>query len=434
MMMRRCSALTSRLVRRTMATSFSRSRLGRCALTRRGFAVLQSAPKSAVEDHNDKLLFTPGPLTTSPTVKHAMQWDFGSRDVAFIDAIKDVRGDLLELAGVSAEEYTTILVQGSGTFAVEAVLTSVVPRVPEGYEYGSEPVGEASVGVLIVANGAYGLRMVQMAEINRIPCRVLEYPDNEQPSLEDIDRVLGDNPGLTHVACVHSETTSGIVNHVEKVGEVVAKHNRSYFVDAMSSFGAVPVDVEAGKIDYLVSSANKCIEGVPGFAFAIARKDALESTRGNARVLSLDLHAQLDGLDGNGQFRFTPPTHTILAFRQAMAEHKAEGGVAGRGARYQLNHDIIKAGMTEMGFKLYLADEDQGPIISSYVYPKDAKWDFNTFYTKLNERGFVLYPGKVSKADCFRIGNIGYIFPDDCKRMLEAVREVVAEMGFDPSS
>jgi 2-aminoethylphosphonate-pyruvate transaminase len=366
-----------------------------------------------------KLLFTPGPLLSSQTVKAAMLEDYGSRDIAFINKVKEVRSGVLELAEVSPDEYTMIPMQGSGTFGVEAVVSSVVPK---------------DGGLLVVANGAYGQRIEKMAQAYGIHHKTLLYADDTKLSLEDIDAALKADSKLTHVACVHSETTSGIMNDVESVGKLVHEHKRSFIVDAMSSFGAMPLDMAAGHIDYMVSSANKCIQGVPGFALIVARKSCLAATQGNARTLSLNVHDQLRGLDGDGQFRFTPPTHTLAAFHTALQELKAEGGWKARHQRYQENCDIVDKGMKEMGFKRYLKDEDQGPVISSWKYPNDPNWNFETFYSKLNERDLVIYPGKVTNADCFRIGHIGHLFPADSHRLVDAMKEVAQEMGFDPAA
>jgi 2-aminoethylphosphonate-pyruvate transaminase len=221
------------------------------------------------------------------------------------------------------------------------------------------------------------------------------------------------------------------MNPIEAIGEVVHKHQSLYFVDSMSAFGAVPIDLPASHIDFLVSSANKCIEGVPGFGFAICRRAALLAAEGLARTVSLDLLAQWKGLEKDGQFRFTPPTHTLLAFEQALNELEAEGGVTGRAKRYRENHETLKHGMREMGFRAYVPEKLQGSIITSYQYPDDRRFDFSDFYKRLNEKGFVIYPGKVSDADCFRIGTIGRLFPTDVAALLSAIREVMCDLGIE---
>jgi len=362
----------------------------------------------------DKALFTPGPLTTSRTVKQAMLRDLGSRDFEFIELVKDVRRRLTVLGGVDESEYTAVLMQGSGTFGVESVIGSVIP--PDGK-------------LLVIVNGAYGRRMVKIASVLKIACELLEFPEDCIPEIVDIEARLEHDASITHVAVVHCETTTGIFNPVKEIGAVVKNHGRQYFVDAMSSFGAMPLNLAESGIDYLVSSANKCIEGVPGFSFAIARKASLLATRGYARSLSLDLLAQWEDLEKSGQFRFTPPTHALLAFHQALIELEDEGGVEGRATRYQANYETILTGMVRLGFDAYLKPQNRGYIITSFLYPTHFKFDFHTFYELLNEKGFVIYPGKLSTVDCFRIGHVGRIDPNDSHGLLAAVAATLDEMG-----
>ena len=371
-----------------------------------------SSTKSAA-----KPLFTPGPLTTSLTVKQAMLRDLGSRDPEFIGVVRRVREKLLRVAGVSQDDgYEAILLQGSGTFGIEAVLTCAVP--PDGKW-------------LIVINGAYGDRMVKIAARHEIDHAVLKYAENTPPDPKDIDRALTDDPQITAAAVVHCETTTGIMNPIREIADVVARHGKVLFVDSMSAFGGVEFDFHACRIDYLVSSANKCIEGVPGFSFCIARRDVLLQSEGWSRTVVLDLLEQWQGLEKNGQFRFTPPTHAILAFERALDELEAEGGVPGRARRYAANHRCIVDGMRKLGFTEYLAPELQGHIITAFRYPQDPTFSFDAFYNRLNEKGFVIYPGKVSDADCFRIGHIGRIFESDCHALLSAIRETAREMKLD---
>ncbi len=377
------------------------------------------ADEQSISGWADKALFTPGPLTTSRTVKQAMLRDMGSRDFAFIEMVRAIRRRLLEVGSVAGGDYEAVLMQGSGTFGIESVISSTI--VPGGK-------------LLVAINGAYGRRIAKIASVLKIDCVTLEFPENSHLDLDEIRSTLQKDSAITMLAAVHCETTTGIVNPIAAIGEIVRAAGVTYFVDAMSSFGAIPTDLAACKIDYLVSSANKCIEGVPGFSFVLARREPFMATEGYARSLSFDLYAQWKGLEANGQFRFTPPTHTLLAFHQALLELEEEGGAAGRGARYKANYDTLVQGMRAMGFREYLRPEEQGYIITSFRYPSDSKFDFETFYTKLNERGYVIYPGKVSDADCFRIGNIGRLFSVDVSNLLSAIRDVVAEMGFDPSA
>jgi len=242
--------------------------------------------------------------------------DHGSRDREFLQVVRSIRERLLAIGGATSGDYECVLIQGSGTFAIESVISSAVPE---------------NGRLLVLVNGAYGRRIVQMAEIHGIQVDVLETPENRKISAEAVERHLSGSTKVTHVAVVHCETTTGIVNPVQEIGAVMARVGAVYIVDAMSSFGAIPVDLAASRADFLISSANKCIEGVPGFGFILARREALLEAKGHARTLSLDLHVQWAGLERDGQFRFTPPTHALLAFDQALSEIDAEGGVAGRG-------------------------------------------------------------------------------------------------------
>ncbi len=363
--------------------------------------------------HTDKPLFTPGPLTTSLTVKQAMLRDLGSRDFEFIRIVREIRQELLRLAEADDRGYEAILMQGSGTFGIEAVIGSITP--PDGKW-------------LFVVNGAYGQRMLQIAKALRIDAAAVTFPENRPAVAEAVAMALDHDPTITHVGAVHCETTTGLLNPIQELGQIAARFGKVLMVDAMSSFGAVPIPVADWGIHYLVSSANKCIEGVPGFSFVLARRDMLTQTNGYARSLSLNLLAQWRGLENDGQFRFTPPTHAILAFRQALAELEAEDGVPGRAARYRHNYEMLVAGMRALGFAEYLRPEDQSYIITSFRYPDHPNFDFGRFYETLNGKGFVIYPGKVSDAACFRIGTIGRLYADDVRALLDAIRETLAEM------
>ncbi len=362
----------------------------------------------------DKILFTPGPLTTSLTVKRAMLRDLGSRDSEFIETVKSIRYRLLELGGVKPGDYEAVLMQGSGTFAVESVISSVIP--PDGK-------------LLVIVNGAYGRRIVQIAQTLKIDCLAVTFAEDSVPPLHVIETALTVEKQITHVAVIHCETTTGLINPIQAIGRLVHDYSKQYIVDAMSSFGAVPINLSDGAIDYLVSSANKCIEGVPGFAFALARREVLLGTAGYARSLSLDLLAQWRGLEANGQFRFTPPTHVLLAFQQALTELDEEGGVEGRAQRYRANYEALVKGMRAIGFEEYLKPELQGYIITSFRYPADPLFNFKDFYEGLNDKGFVIYPGKVSNADCFRIGTVGRITESDVRDLLDAIRITLDEMS-----
>lgn len=370
--------------------------------------------RSGIPGWKDKILFTPGPLTTSQTVKQAMLRDLGSRDIEFISIVQDIRNKLVKLGQAGPDEYTTVLMQGSGTFGLEAVISSTMP--PDGK-------------LLVIINGAYGKRLARIASVLKIETVTLEYPENTTPDPNEIEDTLKTDGKITNVTVVHCETTTGIINPIMEIGRIVSKSGAKYFVDAMSSFGAIPINLAECGIDYLVSSANKCIEGVPGFSFILCKLSSLTETDGYARSLSFNLLDQYQGFEKNGQFRFTPPTHALVAFHRALEELDAEGGVSGRAERYRKNYEILISGMRQLGFKEYLRPEDQGYIITSFLYPDDPNFSFEKFYEILNRKDYVIYPGKVSDANCFRIGNIGRIFEADVKALLAAIAETITEMG-----
>lgn len=360
----------------------------------------------------DKRLFTPGPLTTSERVKRAMLRDLGSRDSAFIQVIREIRHELLKLGGVANGGYEAVLMQGSGTFGIESVVGTVVP--PDGK-------------LLVAINGAYGRRMAEMAE--RLGIETIRYtiPENQPIDPHEIANALSADAFISHVGVIHCETTTGLLNPVAEIGEAVRKAGRLLIVDAMSSFGGIEFDASCA--DYIVSSTNKCIQGVPGFAFALARRVPFAATEGWSHSLSLDLHAQWRGLEKDGQFRFTPPTHALLAFREALAELADEGGVAARAARYARNRTILWEGLGALGLEEYLPRELQSHIILSYRYPRHEAFRFEELYQRLSDRGLVIYPGKVSDADCFRIGCIGHLFEADFRELVAALGQVFDEMG-----
>jgi 2-aminoethylphosphonate-pyruvate transaminase len=362
----------------------------------------------------DKLLFTPGPLTTARSVKEAALTDLGSRDTEFIAHVQHIRQKLLELAHVESPEYEAVLMQGSGTFGIEATISSAVPKI----------------GMLLnIINGAYGRRISQIARIHSIPLLELIYEENETPDLLEIESTLMKNPLITHVSVIHGETTTGLLNPIAEIGYIVSSYGKAYIVDAMSTFGAYDINMKALNISYLISSSNKCIEGIPGFSYVLAQRSELEKCKFQSRSLSLDLYDQWSGLNTNGQFRFTPPVQALLAFREALNLLEKEGGVHGRAERYSVNNALLTGEMKELGFELYLPAQLRSYIITSFLYPSHPDFSFETLYSKLNEQGFVIYPGKLSKMDCFRIGNIGQLYPADIQNLVDSIESVMHEMN-----
>jgi 2-aminoethylphosphonate-pyruvate transaminase len=361
----------------------------------------------------DRLLLTPGPLTTSKRVKEVMLHDWGSRDASFLDINSEMMRWLPDIVHAT-DTHVTVPMQGSGTFGVEAMLTTFVP--PDGK-------------VLLLVNGAYGRRAKKICEIARRSALVHETAEDMPPDLAEVERILQADAGITHVFAVHCETTSGILNPIDAIGALAAKYGRRLLIDAMSAFGALPLDAEKTGFDALAASANKCIEGVPGLSFVICRLAALAATKGNATTLVLDLFDQWHNLANTGQYRFTPPIHVIVAFHQALTEFRAEGGLPGRGARYAENCRVLVAGMRKLGFEPLLPDHLQAPIIVTFHMPKHAQFVFETFYERLKQRGYVIYPGKLTVADSFRIGCIGHLNANHMRGVLAAIGQVLAELG-----
>lgn len=353
------------------------------------------------------ILLTPGPLTTSETVKQAMMSDWCTWDDDYnIGIVQEIRRQLVELAASQPADYTAVLMQGSGSFGVEATLGTVVR--PDDH-------------LLIAANGAYGKRMSVICDYYNIPHHMMLFDETQAVDPAAVGKYLDEHPEVTHVSVVHCETTTGVLNPLAEIAEAVKKHGKVLIVDAMSSFGGVPIDMSKLDIDFLISSANKCVQGVPGFSFIIARRSLLEKCEGNARSLSLDLYAQWDTMEKNhGKWRFTSPTHVVRAFLQALKELKEEGGIEARNRRYIANHDTLVSGMRSLGYKTLLPDNIQSPIITSFYYPT-KEFDFHDFYKKLKEKGFVIYPGKISQADTFRIGTIGDVVPADFEKLVETI-------------
>lgn len=363
-------------------------------------------------DKNTYKLLTPGPLTTTETVKEAMQIDRCTWDEDYKNMTQEIRTGLLKLAHADNGDYTTVLMQGSGTFGVESVLSGVISSTDK---------------VLVLQNGAYSKRMVEMCDYHGIKYVVYEEDYAHVPDPAIVEDVLKSDGNITHISMVHSETTSGLLNDIADIGELAKKYNKKFIVDAMSSFGGVDINVPELGITYLVSSANKCIPGVPGFSFIIAKVSDLKQTKGIARSLSLDLYAQWETMEKDGgKWRFTSPTHVVAAFSQALKELAAEGGITARNARYTATNRALRKGLEELGFKAYIDEAHQGPIITTFFYPENCKFIFEKMYAYLKDHGYVIYPGKLTDAETFRLGNIGEIYMDDVEKILGIFKDFVS--------
>ncbi len=361
----------------------------------------------------DKKLLTPGPLTTSLSTKEAMLHDWGSRDTNFIKLNQFIRKSLIQI--IDGEDvFECVPMQGSGTFAVEAMISSL-----------TQPKSK----ILILINGAYGNRMKKICSYLNRSCISYEVAEHEIHDLVEIEKIIDNNKDLTHVFGVYCETTSGILNPIKSIADLVNKKGLSFFIDAMSAFGALPLSTKSLSFDAVAASANKCLEGVPGVGFILMKKKIIESAEGNCHSLSLDLFDQWQAMEKNAQWRFTPPTHVLAAFYQALKEHNKEGGTEGRYDRYTQNCKIICKGMKEIGFKQLLPDHLQAPIIITFMQPDDPNFKFDQFYETLSEKGFLIYPGKLTIANTFRIGCIGHLTSSHMRDALKAIKETIKELN-----
>lgn len=359
------------------------------------------------------ILLTPGPLTTSARTKEAMLSDWGSWDVSFNQLTASVCNDIVQIVNGQAT-HVCVPMQGSGTFAVEAALGSLVPHTGK---------------VLVPSNGAYCQRIARILSYQKKNVVVLEHAEDEPASPDRILAALIADPGITHVAMVHCETSAGILNPLHDIALVVAAQKRHLIVDAMSSFAAIPIDLTTTPIDALIAASGKCLEGVPGMGFVIVRQDVLESAKSNSHSLALDLHDQWIYMRKTGQWRYTPPTHVVAALRSALDQFHEEGGVSARNARYQKNCGALVAGMRTLGLRTYLADDVQAPIIVTFHSPDHPNFQFSKLYEGVKAQGFILYPGKLTQIETFRVGCIGAIDAKDIFKVTEATARTLRDLG-----
>ncbi|MBS0507430.1 MAG: 2-aminoethylphosphonate--pyruvate transaminase [Proteobacteria bacterium] len=359
------------------------------------------------------ILLTPGPLTTSERTRRAMLRDWGSWDADFNQITTRIRQRVLDIVhGQGTHECVPM--QGSGTFSVEAAIGTIVPR--NGH-------------VLVPNNGAYCARLARIVKVLGRKLTTIDYSEAQQVSPADVDRALAADPSITHVALVHCETGAGVLNPLHEVAQVVAKHGKGLIVDAMSSFGAIAIDASKTPFDAVIAASGKCLEGPPGMGFVIVRKSVLEQCEGNAHSLALDLYDQWVYMQKTTQWRFTPPTHIVAALDEAMTQYIEEGGLAARGGRYARNCQALLDGMRAMGFRSYLPDELQAPIIVTFHAPADPAYEFKAFYQEVKKRGYILYPGKLTQLETFRVGCIGHFGEAGIPGAVAAVADALKAMG-----
>jgi 2-aminoethylphosphonate-pyruvate transaminase len=362
----------------------------------------------------DAILLTPGPLTTTLRTKLAMLRDWGSWDADFNEMTAEVRRQLLSIVH-GTETHTVVPLQGSGTFSVEAAVATVVPR--DGH-------------VLVLDNGAYCKRLGKLATLMGRRTTIMSHPEDEAISAEALDAKLREDSSVTHVGFIHCETGTGVLNPLQAVADTCARHGKGLIVDAMSSFAALPIDARGVEFDALIAASGKCLEGVPGMGFVFLRKSVLAACEGNSHSLAMDLFDQHAYMEKTGQWRFTPPTHVAAALAEALKQYVEEGGQPARLRRYAANCKTLIAGMGSLGFKPFLQPELQAPIIVTFHAPAIPQYDFKAFYAQAKRRGFILYPGKLTQVETFRVGCIGAIGPNEMRQAVSAVADSMTELGW----
>ncbi|PHN27611.1 2-aminoethylphosphonate--pyruvate transaminase [Pseudomonas sp. ICMP 460] len=363
------------------------------------------------------ILLTPGPLTTSARTRRAMKVDWGSWDDRFNQLTASVCAQLLAIIN-GADSHHCVPLQGSGTFAVEAAIGTLVPRDGK---------------VLVLINGAYGKRLAKICEVLGRPFSPFETAEDQPASAADVDRLLHADPTITHVALIHCETSTGILNPLAHIADVVKQHGKRLIIDAMSSFGALPIDARQVPFDALIAASGKCLEGVPGAGFVFAEKHALAAAQGNCHSLALDLFDQHSYMAKTGQWRFTPPTHVVAALHEALLQYHEEGGLPARHQRYTLNCQALLDGMAELGLRSFLPAAIQAPIIVTFHAPQDPRYQFKAFYEGVKAKGFILYPGKLTTVETFRVGCIGHVDATDMHAAVTAIAHVLRAMGVNLS-
>lgn len=361
----------------------------------------------------DKILLTPGPLTTSLRTKLAMLRDWGSWDAEFNTVTAGLRNSLLQIVH-GADSHVVVPLQGSGTFSVEAAVATVVPR--EGH-------------VLVLDNGAYCKRAARLSSMMGRRCTVIGFDEAQPVSAARLDASLQADASITHVVLIHCETGAGVLNPLQAVADVCERHRKGLIVDAMSSFGALAIDARTTRFDALIAASGKCLEGVPGIGFVFIRKAVLDGCAGNCQSLAMDLHDQYVYMEKTTQWRFTPPTHVVVALAEAVKQFEEEGGQPARLARYTSNFQTLVSGMAALGFKPFLDPSVQAPIIVTFHAPDHPNYQFKLFYEAVKKQGFILYPGKLTQIETFRVGCIGAIGPNEIRQAVHAVDLAMQEMG-----
>jgi 2-aminoethylphosphonate aminotransferase len=352
------------------------------------------------------ILLNPGPATTSDSVKRSLVVpDICPREKEFCEVVREIRSDLVKIAH-GDDSYTCILFAGSGTSVMDAAINSVVPPGKK---------------IAIINNGAYGERMVKIAQAYHLDFVEIKYEYGGKINLTEIAGTLKKDQTIACLAMVHHETTTGLLNPIKEVGEIVKENNCVFIVDTISSFAGIPIDIKDCKIDFMMSTSNKCIQGMAGVAFIICKKSELEKLKDYPpRSYYLNLYNQYESFEKTGQSQFTPPVQILYALKQAIKEYFKEGGL-NRYQRYTENWMVLRQGLLDLGFKLFHEADDESHILLTVYDPELPGYNFEAMHDYLYARGFTIYPGKIGNKNTFRLANMGEIDTKDIKKFLKAL-------------
>ena len=357
------------------------------------------------------VLLNPGPSTTTDTVKFAqIVPDICPREAEFGGLMKGLREDLVKIVHGDLEKYTSVLFCGSGTINIDVCLNSLLP---EGGK------------VLVVNNGAYSTRAVEICSYYGLPHIDLQFPVDQRPDLEVVEQTLKDNPDIALVHTTHNETGTGILNPIREIGELAHRYNAVFTVDTTSTYAMRPIDIEKDNIDFCMASAQKGLMAFTGLSFIVGNRSIIEQSAGYPkRSYYCNLYMQYDFFERTGEMHFTPPVQTIYSTIQALKEYWAEGEQA-KWARHTRVFNAIHEGLDELGFKDVIKREEQAGLVVSAIYPDDPNWSFEKVHDYCYERGFTIYPGKISTTNTFRLCALGAIDEQDITDFFEVFREAL---------
>lgn len=364
-----------------------------------------------MESIQRNILLNPGPSTTTDTVKYAqLVPDICPREKEFSKLMKGLREDLVKIVHGDLEKYTSVLFCGSGTINIDVCMNSLLP---EGKK------------ILVINNGAYSSRAVEICQYYHLPCIDLRFPVDQQPVLETIEEILKENPDIALVHTTHNETGTGLLNPIREIGALAHKYGAIFTVDTTSTYAMRPIDIEQENIDFCMASAQKGLMAFTGLSFIIGNKAIIEKSRDYPkRSYYCNLFLQYDFFERTGEMHFTPPVQTIYAAIKALKEYQAEGEEA-KWVRHTRVFNAINVGLDELGFRQVIKPEYRAGLVASAIYPDDPNWNFEKVHDYCYERGFTIYPGKISTTNTFRLCALGAIDEYDIKNFFVVFKEAL---------